>query len=159
VDAGGALGAYRTVTTDSAKERWLKGVAEDKKADLIPAGWFEQWAEATWATDPVGAKQTPPVLRAPNGVVQDGRDTWRAGKALYDPGRITVPTLLIRAEWDADSPGYMSHAYFAQLTRAPWKRFVEIGEGTHTVMMEKNRMQLLREVAAFLEEGDPLTMN
>jgi hypothetical protein len=53
----------------------------------------------------------------------------------------------------------MSHAYFAQLTRAPWKRFVEIGEGTHTVMMEKNRMQLFREVAAFLEESDPLTMD
>ena len=159
VDAGGAPGAYRAVTIDSAKERWLKGVHDDKKADLIPAGWFEQWAEATWATDPVGAKQTPPVLRAPNGVVQDGRDTWRAGKALYDPGRITVPTLLIHAEWDADLPSYMSHAYFAQLTRAPWKRFVEIGEGTHTVMMEKNRMQLFREVAAFLEESDPLAIN
>ena len=53
----------------------------------------------------------------------------------------------------------MSHAYFAQLTRAPWKRFVEIGEGTHTVMMEKNRMQLFREVAAFLEESDPVAMD
>jgi pimeloyl-ACP methyl ester carboxylesterase len=154
-----ALGAYRTVSVDSAKERWLKGVADDKKADLIPAGWFKQWAEATWATDPVGAKQIPPLLRAPNGVVQDGLNTWRAGKALYDPGRITVPTLLIHAEWDADLPSYLSHAYFAQLTGAPWKRFVEIGEGTHMVMMEKNRMQLFREIAAFLEESDPLTMN
>ena len=35
------------------------------------AGWFEQWADATWATDPVGAKQNPPVVRAPNGTVQD----------------------------------------------------------------------------------------
>jgi pimeloyl-ACP methyl ester carboxylesterase len=159
VDAGAALGAYRTVTIESAKERWLKGVPEDKKADLIPAGSFEQWAEATWATDPVGTKQKPPLLRAPNGVVQDSLNTWRAGKALYDPSKITVPTLLIHAEWDADLPSYMSHAYFAQLTHSPWKRFVEIGEGTHTVMMEKNRMQLFREVAAFLEETDPLTMN
>jgi pimeloyl-ACP methyl ester carboxylesterase len=156
---GDALGAYRTVSMESAKERWLKGVPDDKKADLIPAGWFEQWAEATWATDPVGAKQAPPALRAPNGVVQDARDTWRAGKPLYDPSKITVPTLLIHAEWDSDLPSYMSHAYFAQLTRAPWKRFVEIGEGTHMVMMEKNRMQLFREVAAFLEESDPLAMD
>lgn len=159
VDAGGALGAYRAVTIDSAKERWLKGVADDKKADLIPAGWFEQWSEATWATDPVGVKQNPPVLRAPNGVAQDGRDIWRAGKALYDPGKITVPTLLIHAEWDADLPSYMSHAYFAQLTRAPWNRFVEIGEGTHMVIMEKNRMQLFRDVASFLEESEPFTTN
>ena len=157
--AGDTLGAYRTVTIDSAKERWLKGVPDHKKADLIPTGWFEQWAEATWATDPIGGRQTPPVLRAPNGVVLDGRNTWRAGKALYDPSRIIVPTLLIHAEWDADLPSYMAHAYFTQLTNTPWKRFVEIGEGTHMVFLEKNRMQLFREIAAFLEESDPMTMN
>ena len=27
-----------------------------------------------------------------------------------------------------------------------------IGEGTHTIVMEKNRAQLFREVQAFLEE-------
>ena len=65
IGGDGPLPAYRTVTRDSAKDRWLKGVSESKKADLIPAGWFEQWADATWATDPVGARQNPPVLRAP----------------------------------------------------------------------------------------------
>ncbi len=65
------LGAYRTVTGDATLERWLMGVPADKRADLIPLGWFDQWADATFAPDPVGAKQTPPVLRAPNGVGQD----------------------------------------------------------------------------------------
>jgi len=51
----------------------------------IPPGWFDRWADATFATDPVGARQTPPVLRAPNGVSQDGREFWAAGKPLYDP--------------------------------------------------------------------------
>jgi hypothetical protein len=60
----------RIVSREAAKSRWLTGVAEDKRADLIPAGWIEAWADATFATDPVGAKQTPQVLRAPNGVVQ-----------------------------------------------------------------------------------------
>ena len=41
------LGAYRTVSKDSARQRWLNGVPEAKKADLIPEGWFEQWADAT----------------------------------------------------------------------------------------------------------------
>jgi len=50
------LGAYRTVTKEAAKQRWLKGVPENKQADLIPAGWFEQWADATWATDPAADK-------------------------------------------------------------------------------------------------------
>jgi hypothetical protein len=38
-----------------------------KKGDLIPPGWFEQWVDATWATDPDSAKHNPPLLRAPNG--------------------------------------------------------------------------------------------
>ena len=151
-DTGGKLGAYRAVSRDAAKGRWLSGVAEGKKAGLIPAGWFEAWADATFATDPVGAKQTPPVLRAPNGVVQDGREFWGAGKPMYDPGNIRVPTFLAHAEWDADTPSYMLHAYFAKLTNAPYKRYVEIGEGTHTVIMEKNRMQLFTAVQQFLDE-------
>jgi pimeloyl-ACP methyl ester carboxylesterase len=151
-DSGGTLGAYRTVSKDAAKKRWLTGVAENKQAELIPPGWFEAWADATFATDPVGSKQTPQVLRAPNGVVQDGREFWGAGKPLYDPGEIRVPTFLAHAEWDQDLPSYMLHAYFARLTNAPYKRYVEIGEGTHTVIMEKNRMQLFQAVQQFLDE-------
>jgi hypothetical protein len=44
------------------------------------------------------------VLRAPNGVLQDVRAYWAAGKAQYDPSEIIVPTLVIHAEWDADLP-------------------------------------------------------
>jgi pimeloyl-ACP methyl ester carboxylesterase len=151
-DADGKLGAYRTVSRDAAKGRWLAGVAEDKKADLIPPGWFDAWADATLATDPTGSKQTPQVLRAPNGVLQDNHEFWDAGKALYDPADIRVPTFLAHAEWDADLPSYMLHGYFAKLTNAAYKRCVEIGEGTHTVMMEKNRMQLFQAVQQFLDE-------
>jgi pimeloyl-ACP methyl ester carboxylesterase len=159
IGGDGPLGAYRTVTKDSAKARWLSGVAEDKKADLIPPGWFEQWVDATWSTDPESAKQSPPALRAPNGVLQDLRTYWVAGKAQYDPGDIKVPTLIIHAEWDADLPSDQARGYFAKLTNAPYKRFVELGEGTHTVMMEKNRMQFFHEVMNFLTESDPQALN
>jgi pimeloyl-ACP methyl ester carboxylesterase len=158
IGGDGPLGAYRLVSKESARERWLKGVAEDKKADLIPAGWFEQWADATWASDPESAKQNPPMLRAPNGVLADLRAYWLVGKPQYDPGEIKVPTLIIHAEWDADLPSYQAQTYFTRLTHAPYKRFVELGEGTHTIMMEKNRMQLFREVANFLNEIDPLAL-
>ena len=151
-DSGSALGAYRSVSMESAKARWLTGVPEDKKATLIPPGWFEAWASATLATDPIGSKLEKPILRAPNGVVQDGREFWNVGKPLYDPGQIRVPILLAHAEWDADTPSSMLHAYFAKLTNAPFKRYVEIGEGTHTIIMEKNRMQLFQAVQQFLDE-------
>ncbi|GJD28786.1 hypothetical protein PMNALOAF_0015 [Methylobacterium adhaesivum] len=155
----GPLGAYRAVSRETARDRWLKGVPEDKKAGLIPPGWFEQWADATFATDTVGAAQTPPVLRAPNGILADSQDYWQAGKPLYDPGLIRVPTLVIHAEWDADLPSYQAQGYFAKLTATPYKRFIELGEGTHTVMMEKNRPQFFRAVAAFLEETAPSTLD
>jgi pimeloyl-ACP methyl ester carboxylesterase len=153
VQTQGPLGAYRTVTREAAQKRWLTGVPEAKVKDLIPAGWFEKWADATFATDPEGAKQSPPVLRAPNGVVADGQKFWSAGKATYDPAKITVPVLLIHAEWDQDTPAYMSQKLFPLLVNAPEKRYVVIGEGTHTVIMEKNRMQLFREVQHFLDDG------
>jgi len=151
-DSGGTLGAYRTVTMDAAKKRWLTGVPEHKQADLIPVGWFEAFSAAALASDAVGSKQNPPVLRAPNGVLQDGRDYWGAGKPVYDPAQIRVPTFLARAEWDQDTPSYMLYAYFARLTNVPYKRYVEIGEGTHTVLMEKNRTQLFQAIQQFLDE-------
>jgi pimeloyl-ACP methyl ester carboxylesterase len=97
-------------------------------------------------------------LRAPNGVIEEFDSTWRAGKPYYDPTKITVPTLLIHAEWDAELPSYQVQAYFKQLTNVPYKRFVELGEGTHTVMLEKNRMQFFHEIMGFLSESHPLTL-
>jgi pimeloyl-ACP methyl ester carboxylesterase len=152
------LGAYRLVSKEVAKARWLQGVPDDKKADLIPPGVFEAWIEATWATDPDATKHNPPMLRAPNGVIADALSYWTAGKAQYDPGRIMVPTFLIHAEWDFDLPSYQAQEYFAALTNAPYKRLVEIGEGTHTVMLEKNRMQFFREIMGFLDEENPLAL-
>lgn len=146
----GPLGAYRMVTKDAAKTRWLNGVPEDKKADLIPRGWFEAWSNATWATDPKSSESG--MLRAPNGVLEDLRNYWLAEKPYYDPSKITAPTFLVVAEWDQDTPPYMAQALFGKLTAAKSKRLVLIGEGTHTIVMEKNRAQLMREVQAFLDE-------
>jgi pimeloyl-ACP methyl ester carboxylesterase len=153
------LTAYRTVTREEARTRWLTGVPEDKKATLIPPGWFDMFADAAFTTDPLGAKQNPPVLRVPNGVVQDSRTYWRSGKPLYQPSDITVPTLLIHAEWDADLPTYHTAAYFAELKNTPYRRWVELGEGTHMVMVEKNRMQFIHEVQMFLEEQGALPVH
>ena len=70
-----------------------------------------------------------------------------------------MPTLIIHAEWDADLPTYQATAYFEQLTHTPYKRFVQLGEGTHTIILEKNRMQFIHEVEGFLEEPAPQALN
>jgi pimeloyl-ACP methyl ester carboxylesterase len=149
--AAGPLPAYRLVRKDQARDRWLNGVPEDKKATLIPNGWLEQWADATWATDPEGAKMNPPMLRAPNGTLQDAREYWQSERPYYDPSKITVPTLIVGAEWDADNPAYMRQALFPLLTNSPNKRYVELAEGTHTILMEKNRLALFEAVQAFFD--------
>ncbi len=153
VQGGASLGAYRTVTQAQARERWLTGVPEDKKAALIPAGWFEHWAGVTWATDPEGLRQNPAVLRAPNGVVQDGQEYWSNNRAFYDPAKITAPTLLVLAEWDRDTPPYMASTLFPLLTNSPGKRLVMLAEGTHSICMERNRGALFTAVQVFLEEA------
>ncbi len=152
IRSAGPLGAYRTVTVDAARKRWLTGVAPEQQKSLIPAGWFEAWAQATWATDAWGAQQNPPLLRAPNGVLYDSQNYWAKDTPLYDPTKILAPTLLIHGDLDQDTPAYMSQNLFAKLTSAASKRYVVVGEGTHTLIMEKNRMQLFREVQLFLEE-------
>lgn len=149
-----AIPAYRLVKKEAARARWTKGVPEDKVGALILPGVFDQWWNATVATDPVGSKIDPPMLRAADGVQAEFINYWLAGKPYYDPGKIAVPTLVIHAEWDADLPSSMAEAYFAKLTATPYKRFVELGEGTHTVMLEKNRMQFFHEILGFLTESD-----
>lgn len=151
-NTGDALGAYRYVTQAQARERWMTGVPEAKRAALIPPGWFEHWAGVTWATDPEGLRRNPPALRAPNGVVQDSREFWQAGKPFYDPAKITAPTLLVVAEWDRDTPPAMANTLFPLLTSSPGKRLVQLAEGTHSIIMERNRGALFQAVQVFLEE-------
>lgn len=142
--------AYRLVNVGAVRPRWLAGVAQDKHEALLPRGWFEAWVAANLATDPWGSKQSPPVMRAPNGglpTVQSSSE-W---SPPYDPAAIKVPTLLVKGEWDADTPSYMAQALFPLLVNAPAKQYLEIGEGTHSIMLERNRMQLFRAVQTFLD--------
>lgn len=49
----------------------------------------------------------------------------------------------------------MAQALFPLLTNAAWKRHVVLSEGTHSILLEKNRVLLLRTVQQFLEEPAP----
>ena len=47
----------------------------------------------------------------------------------------------------------MATALFPLLANSPGKRLVVLGEGTHTVVMERNRGALFQAVQLFLEES------
>ncbi len=147
------LGAYRLVTQSQARQAWLAGAPEAKRGALIPPGWFEHWAGVTWAGDPDGLRRNPQVLRVPNGALADNRDYDQAGRPYWDPAKVTVPTLLVVAEWDRETPPAMAAAIFPLLTGSPGKRLVMLGEGTHNMLMERNRGVMFQAVQGFLEEA------
>lgn len=153
VAEGGRLPAYRTVTREQAHARWFNGVPEEKTAALLAPGMFDAWADLTFATDPEGARMNPPVIRAPNGVMQDVAETFWAGKGYYDPAKITAPALLVTAAWDKDVPPAMARTLFPLLVNSPGKRIVELDRGTHSVLMEQNRFELFEAVQMFLDDG------
>jgi esterase/lipase len=63
-----------------------------------------------------------------------------------------VPTLLILAEWDQDTPPYMAQEVFSRLVNAPYRRLEMLSEGTHAIALEKNRVHIMQQVQNFLEE-------
>jgi pimeloyl-ACP methyl ester carboxylesterase len=153
VDMGGPLHCYRLVPVRESIARWLNGVPESARERLIPAGWFDSWAAATLAEDPWSVSKAPGKLRATNGPIQDIRDYWRAGRPFYEPSDIASPVLLLHGEWDRDVPLDVAQNYFAQLRNTPYRRWVEIGEATHMMLMEKNRLQVFKAITDFFLES------
>jgi pimeloyl-ACP methyl ester carboxylesterase len=144
-------GAYRSVTKEMARARGLRGIPKGREEEISPQSWFDEWWAANLATDPVGAKQNPPVVRAPNGVLKD-LELRGKGIPIYDPAQIRVPTLLILAEWDQDAPLFMAQEIFGKLVNTPYKSHVVLSGGTHMALLEKNRLRLISQVQTFLEE-------
>ncbi len=148
----GQFGAYSYITGEQLRAELFTGVPEDKRANLIPDGWVDAWISALLDTDPEGWQQSPPAFRAPNGAMFDITRYQSGATVPFDVKDIRVPVLLINAEWDALTPSSMAQSLFVRLVNSPLKRYVELGEGTHIVDREKNRMMLLREVQCFLDE-------
>jgi hypothetical protein len=102
----------------------------------------------------VGALKAPPVIRAPNGVLQDVYEFHGTGQALLRPRENQRP--------DTVGGGRMERGYtslYGTDTVPPDKRLVELAEGTHHIMLEKNRNAgekskgTVRNRAAFLDAG------
>ncbi|KML57019.1 alpha/beta hydrolase [Burkholderia cepacia] len=151
IDTGGPLDAYRLVPVRESKARWLGTAPEHARASLVPEGWFEQWADFTLAEDPWSRERTLDRMRATNGPIQDIRDYWHAGRKYYEPSEIHVPVLLVHGEWDIDVPIDLAQALFLELKNACYRQWVEIGEATHLVLLEKNRLLAFNAIRDFYD--------
>lgn len=152
IDPGGHLDSYRLVSVGAAKARWLNTAPEHGRGQLIPEGWFEQWADFTLSEDPWSLDRTPGQMRATNGPIQDIRDYWTVGRPYYNPSEITSPVLLVHGEWDFDVPLKLAVSFFGELRRAQYRRWVEVGQSTHLLLLESQRLQAYKAVRDFFDE-------
>ena len=150
INVEGPLGAYRVVTRQQAEERRRAGLSPEKALRIMPKAWYDAWADASFASDPWGQGQR---LRAPNGTVQDMREYWASGRATFDPAAITAPVLLVVGDHDYDTPPALAQGLFGQLVNARSRRIVIVGDATHSLLIETQRMQLFQSVQGFLEEA------
>jgi pimeloyl-ACP methyl ester carboxylesterase len=149
----GQIPAYRIVRRDKALDRWLAGVSRENVAKILPVDWSNAVLDAAWQSDPEGLKSDPPYIRAPNGFLADSRDYWRKNKPYYDAAKISVPVLLLLAEWDLETPPYMAHTLFSLLVNSPDRRIICFKEGTHMAPLETGRMRFFSATQSFLVDG------
>lgn len=145
------IGVWQEWTAAAALKRLQAGVPDAEAARIFPAAWRERWEGELLRGQPEAAERgDPPVFRSPAGVRADGDAFWQAGKAFYDPAKITAPTLIVVGEWDGLTPLAASQALFAQLRSTPTRRLVELPRATHFVLAETGRDAAVREIANFL---------
>ncbi len=152
LDPGGEIGAWRDIDIDAVESRWLQAAPDNKKNSLICPGGFMQWARQTVNEEPDPVLRAQRKIRVSTGPIQDTRCYWAKNKGVYDPADIRVPVLLLHGEWDRDVPVNAIQDWFLRATGTPWKRWTEIGEATHMMVLEKNRRQVFELTRYFISQ-------
>ena len=145
------MGAYRYLPRREildAWDAWIKPELRDvwREKEVIDA-----WIDALFASDPTAKQRSPESIQVPNGPYIDWHEI-HAGRSLFDPARIKVPTMIVRGSAEEMISSEGADDLLQKLTSAPYKRRLDIGDSTHYALLEKNRLQLYRGVQAFLEE-------
>lgn len=143
------LGPCRRVTAAQARARWD---AEIPHADKTL--WRDEAVFQALMRDSLAAAGGGDSFPAPNGTLLDLFEVF-SGRPLYDPARITVPTLLLRGDADPTSSRADALGLFDRLGSAT-RRYLEIGHGAHFVSAERNAWQVFDEVALFLTAPPPV---
>lgn len=145
------MGAYRFVTVEATTKRWDRQIKPEDKTQWREKRVLDAINKAVIDSDPTSYSRTPPSLRAPNGVLVDVYYIF-TGRPVYDASLISVPTLIIRGADDPTATNPDAQGLFKKLVKAPYKRYIVVGDGSHFVAFEKNYDQVFREVKLFLDE-------
>ncbi len=143
-----AFKGARPVSETSTRTRWDSEIpaGQDWRDEAV----FQALVQSSLSDDPQATHRDPPAFLAPNGTLLD---LWEAfnGRPLYDPSRITCPTLLIRGGADRTSTRSDALALFDAIA-APAKRYAELANGAHFASAERIGPQVFRTANAFLKD-------
>jgi len=141
------LGAYRLVTLDGVIRRWDADLPTANpsvyREDGIAALVFETLA----ALDPHSSSRLPPAFRCPNGPLADIARICQ-GQPLYDPAKLTMPTLLVRGDDDTTSTHSAAVRLLGEIA-SPRKRYCVVAPGSHFLCIERNRAKLYAHLNDF----------
>jgi pimeloyl-ACP methyl ester carboxylesterase len=145
------IGAYRLRGDEGTTDRWDNQIIPDDKTRWRDPEVLEAYLQANLKSDPKSDSFSPPQHRAPNGVLMDLYYST-TGRPLYDASNLTMPTMVIKGTNDPASLTEDAMGLFEQLTQAPERQFVLIGDSSHFLTLERKRRELWGQVQAFLEE-------
>ncbi len=138
---------WRLVSIADQLSRFVEDVPPGHPPVLIEPE-LASWGPAYLATDPASAARTPPAVQIPGGPAADIASAW-TGRMAYDPGRIKVPTLIVRGAWDGVSNDADAAWLMARLgSRIKLDR--KLPNGTHLMHLETGRVALFETAGRFL---------
>jgi pimeloyl-ACP methyl ester carboxylesterase len=149
------FGAYRLISLDNVLERWNGDLPPGDPATHREGGIAELLFERCAALDPLASTLAPAAFRCPNGALADLVRVFN-GEPLYDPAKLTMPTLLLRGSEDTTSTETDARQLLSKIA-ARDRHYCVIAPGSHFLCIERNRSSLYKEINSFLERRSILT--
>jgi len=152
------FGAYRLVTLAELTGRWDADLGGGDPTVYREPHIAEAIFAALSAGDPRARSYDPPALRVPNGALVDLVRVFN-GQPLYDPARLTMPTLVIRGSGDTTATDRDARQLLARIS-SPDKAYCVVSPGSHFLCVERSRPELYDRIRSFLEaSGRELSEN
>jgi len=135
------------VTLDGVVRRWDADLPTANASAYREDGIAELVFETLAALDPHSSSRLPPAFRCPNGPLADIARICQ-GQPLYDPAKLTMPTLLVRGDDDTTSTHSAAVRLLGEIA-SPRKRYCVVAPGSHFLCIERNRAKLYEHLKDF----------
>jgi pimeloyl-ACP methyl ester carboxylesterase len=142
------IGAYRLITHGHLIARWNSDLPTDDPSLYREGGVPEVLFETLAALDPGTRLNGAPAFRCPAGALADLLTVFN-GRPLFDPQKLTMPTLLVRGSDDTTSTDTDARRLLSALS-ASEKQYSVVRPGSHFLLLEKNRSTLYEQLNVFL---------